>query len=210
MTAKSNLFLILIGSLSYASWLSPSCAEQKAANGPAEKPAAPAAAPAKQPQNIELIRGKLVVAVPGEWPAVKPRNKIIKYEFSIPAEEANNEPGRMTMATAGGGVEANIVRWVGQFRTADGKPLGEKDKKIERKKVAGLEVHMVDLTGDFHDKPRGPSGPTVERSEYRMLAAIIPVKKNGTWFIKCYGPQATLQGVEKPFLKMIETLNYSP
>ena len=220
MIAKPPYFLILIGSLTLASWLSPICAEQEATDSPAEKSAAAVAAPEKQPQRMELIRGKLVVAVPGEWPAVRSRNNIIKYEFSIPAEETQNGPvdtglgdrgsGRMTMASAGGGVEANIARWVGQFRDADGKPLGEKDKKIVRKKVAGLDVYLVDFMGDFHDKPRGPFGPTVERAEYRMLAAIIPVEENGTWFIKCYGPQATLEGAEKLFLAMIETMEFTP
>ena len=36
--------------------------------------------------------------------------------------------------SAGGSVEANIARWVGQFRTAAGKPLGPEDKKDDDKK----------------------------------------------------------------------------
>ena len=43
-----------------------------------------------------------------------------------------------------------------------------------------------------------------------MLAAIIPlsevaqVQGGGTWFIKLYGPKATLQAAETSFAKMVE------
>ena len=59
-------------------------------------------------------------------------------------------------------------------------------KKI---KVAGEEVHLVDLSGTFKDQ-RGPMAPAVERPKYRMLAAIIAAEPAGNYFIKFYGPRA--------------------
>ena len=155
------------------------------------------------PQVIELVKDKLALSVPGEWPVVKPRNRIVKHEFSIPAAAGDKEPGRMTIMSAGGSVDANIARWVGQFRTPAGKPLGDDDKKIEKKELGELEVHLVDLTGEFQDQPRGPFGPTVARPDYRMLAAIIHVKKSSTWFIKLYGPKQTVQAAHKQFQAMV-------
>ena len=160
-------------------------------------------------QTVELIPKVLALTIPGEWPKVKPRSRIVKHEFSVPAVKGDKVPGRMTIMAAGGGIEANIARWVGQFRDAEGKPIGEKAKKVERKKVAGLEVHVVDLMGTFQDKPRGPFGPTVERPNYRMLALIVPLEKGGTWFVKLYGPQATMKGAEKPFQEMVKSLKYT-
>jgi len=118
----------------------------------------------------------------------------------------------MTIMPSGGGVEANIARWVGQFKSSDGKLLGDDAKKIEEKQIGKLKIHLVDLTGDFQDSPRGPFGPKVSRPGYRMLAAIIPLRdpaqgqRASTWFVKLYGPQATIKAAEKEFTAMIEGL----
>jgi len=163
-----------------------------------------------EPQDIELADGKLVLPVPGDWKTVKPKSRIIRHEFSIPAAKEDKTPGRMTIMAAGGGIEANIARWAGQFQTAEGKPLGDDDKKVTEKKVGDLEVHLVDLTGTYNDSMRGPFGPKVKRPGYRMLAAIIPLKQDGTWFIKFYGPQATVKAAEKAFQKMIDGMTHAP
>ena len=161
-----------------------------------------------EPQMVELADGALLVPVPGNWQRGKPRNRIIAHEFQVPAVEKDSPPGRLTIMSAGGGVEANIARWVGQFRTADGKPLDDDAKKIDEKRVGALTVHLVDLTGTFQDKPRGPFGPTVERTDYRMLAAVSPTRQAGTWFIKYYAPQASVAEEEKNFATMITGLQW--
>ena len=161
-----------------------------------------------QPHVVELAEGKLLVQVPGNWEKVKPRSRIIVHEFKVPTAKEDTEPGRMTIMSAGGGLEANITRWVGQFKTPEGKPLGEKNKRIEEKQLGELTVHVVDLAGNFQDKPRGPFGPTVERPGYRMLAAIVPTKEDGTWFIKYYGPQKSVAEEEKNFAAMIDSFQW--
>ena len=155
------------------------------------------------PHLVELAAGKLVLPVPGEWKLVKPRNRIIQHEFSVAPVKGDEIASRMTIMSAGGGVKANIARWEGQFKTSDGKPLGDDDKRVTEKKIGDLKIHLVDLSGDFQDSPRGPFGPKVNRPGYRMLAAIIPLKEGGTWFVKLYGPQATIKSAEKSFSAMI-------
>ncbi len=157
-----------------------------------------------EPQIVKLAEGKLLLPVPGEWKVVKPRSRIVQHEFSVAAAEGDEMAGRMTIMAAGGGVQANIDRWVGQFQTAEGKPLGDDAKKIEEKKIGDQKVHTVDLTGNYQDSMRGPFGPKVNRPNYRMLAAIVPLKEQGTWFIKFYGPQATVKAAEKDFRAMVE------
>ena len=171
----------------------------------AEKPAAKGSATKSvEPQIVKLADGKLLLPVPGNWKVVKPRNRIIHHEFAIPPTKSDDAPGRMTIMPSGGGIEANIARWEGQFKSPDGKPLGDDAKKIEKKEVGDLTVHVVDLTGDYQDSPRGPFGPKVNRPGYRMLAAIVPLKEGGTWFVKSYGPKTTMKAAEKGFAKMIE------
>lgn len=157
-----------------------------------------------EPQVLKLADGKLLLPVPGNWKVVKPRNRIIYHEFAIAPAKSDDAPGRMTIMPSGGGIKANIARWEGQFKSSDGKPLGDEAKKIEKKEIGGQTVHVVDLSGTFIDSVGGPfSGKKIDRPNYRMLAAIVPLEEGGTWFIKSYGPKATMSVAQKDFEKMI-------
>ena len=101
---------------------------------------------------------------------------------------------------AGGSVEANIARWKGQFvKETDGA------MKTEETKVAGQVVHLVDFSGDYNDA-RGPFVPGVVRENYRMMAAIVVTEKLGQYFIKAYGPAATMEANKKAFHEMVQSL----
>ena len=112
--------------------------------------------------------------------------------------------GRVTIMGAGGAIDANIDRWYSQFSQPDGGSTKER-AKVKKIKVAGEEVHLVDLSGTYKDQ-RGPMAPAVERPKYRMLAAIITAGPLGNYFVKFYGPQKTVTDHEKAFLTMIEGL----
>ncbi|HEX5444854.1 MAG TPA: hypothetical protein VFW87_13540, partial [Pirellulales bacterium] len=105
----------------------------------------------------------------------------------------------------------NIKRWYGQFRQPDGGSTADQ-AKVEQKTVAGQDVTLVDVSGTYLDKPGGPfaGGKTVEREDYRMLAAIIETtqkgKKTGNYFIKLIGPRKTIAENQKAFDAMIESL----
>ena len=172
------------------------------------KTAAPSKKP--EPQLIKLAEGNLVLPVPGDWKRVKPKSRIVQHEFAISPAKEDQAPGRMTIMAAGGGIEANINRWVGQFKSADGGRLADEAKRVEKKKVGDLTVHTVDLTGTYLESMRGPFGPKTDRPNYRMLAAIVPVDGNGTWFIKAYGPQETMKAAEAGFAKMVEGATSAP
>jgi hypothetical protein len=105
---------------------------------------------------------------------------------------------------AGGGVEANVERWYGQFTQPDGGSTRER-AKVTKKKLAGHDVHLVDISGTYRDQ-RGPMAPAVERPNYRMLAAIVETDTLGTYYIKLYGPKQTIADNEKAFAAMIEGL----
>jgi hypothetical protein len=132
----------------------------------------------------------------------------VEYEYEIPSEGEDADgnpltPGRMTVMGAGGSIEDNINRWVGQFEVKG----GAKPKK-EEAKIAGQKVHLVDISGTYKDTPGGPfaGGKPVLRENYRMLAAIIATEKDGQHFIKFYGPKATVEKNEEAFKRMIDSL----
>ena len=156
------------------------------------------------PTKIQFADGNLAVDAPSTWLRKRPATSIVEYEYAIPASKGDENEGRMTLMGAGGGVEANIDRWYGQFTQPDGGNTRER-AKVKKIKVAGEEVHLVDISGTYKDQ-RGPLNPAVERPKYRMLAAIIPTKSAGTYYLKFYGPQQTVADNEQAFLKMIEGL----
>jgi hypothetical protein len=147
--------------------------------------------------------GKLTLTAPAGWKKVQPKSRIIEAEFEIPAAKGDEIAGRLTAMGAGGTVEANIDRWVAQFTGDDVKP------KIEKKSVGGSEVHVVDLTGTYKDSPGGPfaGGKTTLREDWRMLGAIIVTKDAGNYFLKLYGPKATIGENEKGFTSLVESLS---
>lgn len=162
-------------------------------------PSAPARA-----DDMELADGKLVVATPESWKKKMPRSRIIEHEYEIPPAEGDENPGRMTVMGAGGSIDDNVSRWVGQFDLKGGKP------KKEETKIAGQKVHLVDLSGTYKDTPPG-AGPfsgakPILREDYRMLAAIIATEKDGNYFIKFYGPKKTVAQNEDAFKKMLDSL----
>ncbi|REK12277.1 MAG: hypothetical protein DWQ37_12515 [Planctomycetota bacterium] len=165
--------------------------------------AAPAMAQ-KNPGTMSLAGGKLELEAPADWVRKQPRTRIVEYEFEIPAAEGDQNDGRLTVMSAGGGVEANIERWYGQFKQPDGGSTKEQ-AKVEKIAVADQEVYLVDISGTFSDR-RGPFAPAVERPDYRMLAAIIPTAGGGDQFIKFYGPAKTVAENQQAFRKMIDGL----
>ena len=170
--------------------------------------AARAADEEKKPEQIVLGEGKIKLDVPSGWKSEKPRTRIVDFEFSIPAVEDDAIDGRVTVMGAGGSVDANIGRWIAQFVQPDRTATSERTIREERK-IAGQVVHLVDITGDFKDQPRGPFGPTVMREKYRMLGAIITTDKLGQYFVKVYGPRRTIAENEEAFKKLINSLQVS-
>jgi hypothetical protein len=160
----------------------------------------------ENPAVMKLAGGKLQLTAPESWVRKRPQTAIVEHEFSIPAAKDDKAEGRLTVMAAGGGVEANIDRWYGQFSQPDGGNTRDR-AKVQKIKVGGEEIHLVDLSGTFKDQ-RGPMAPAVERPKYRMLAAIIPTKNAGTYFIKFYGPERTVADNEKAFVSMIEGLEH--
>ena len=160
----------------------------------------------ENPAVMKLADGKLQLTAPGSWTRKRPQTAIVEHEFAIPPSKDDKAEGRLTVMAAGGGVEANIDRWYGQFTQPDGGSTRDR-AKVQKIKVGGDEVHLVDLSGTFKDQ-RGPMAPAVERPKYRMLAAIIPTKNAGTYFIKFYGPERTVADNEKAFVGMIEGLQH--
>ncbi len=105
----------------------------------------------------------------------------------------------------GGGVEANIQRWLGQFLGADGRPLRAADAKRTQRTVNGIEVTTLDVAGTYLFKPFPMARQAVEKPGYRMLA-VIARGPDAPIFFKLTAPRETAAAAEAAFHKMIDSL----
>ncbi|MEX2174421.1 MAG: hypothetical protein WD872_08665 [Pirellulaceae bacterium] len=154
-------------------------------------------------RGFTIGEGKIAFTAPEGWVKKEPRSRIVEAEFEVPAVKDDKAAGRLTAMGAGGSVESNVERWVGQF-VADGEAVKPQTDKLT---VDGAEVHIVSLQGTYKDSPGGPfaGGKTVLRENYRMLGAICKTE-SGNYFLKLYGPQATVDANEKAFRSLVESM----
>ena len=155
-------------------------------------------------RTVSLADGKLTLTAPEGWTKKPPASRIVEAELATPPAKGDETPGRLTAMGAGGSVEENITRWAKQFPGEGGAAA---KPKLDKLSVGGAEVQIVDLSGTYEDKPGGPfAGKGVMRENYRMLGAIIQTKDAGNYFLKLYGPKATIGEAEKGFHEMIKSL----
>jgi hypothetical protein len=149
--------------------------------------------------------GGLTWTAPAEWKSQGER-PMRAATYSIPAAKGDSEPAELAVfffgAASGGGVEANVKRWIDQFQKADGTSAA-KDAKVKKETIAGLPATAVDVKGTY----MGGSmmGPSTPKPGYRLLGAIVE-GPGGNVFFKLTGPEKTVSGAEKPFRKLLDGL----
>jgi len=160
---------------------------------------------AAEGNTFTIGEGKLELTAPANWTKKEPASRIVEVEFAVPPAKGDENPGRLTAMGAGGSVESNIDRWVGQFAGEGG---GAAKPKRDKTTVSGANIEVIDLAGTYKDSPAGPfaGGKTINRENYRMLGAIIQTKDRGNYFLKLYGPKATIDENEKGFQEMVKSL----
>ena len=157
----------------------------------------------KPSASIELASGALSLTAPEGWESVPPRSGMLEHEMKLPAPEgAEIADGRLTIMAAGGSIQANLSRWVGQFQGTEG-GADRSGAKIEEAEADGMKVTLFDHSGTFMQSAGGPFGPKTPMSDYRMLAAIVETGVAGNYFIKLTGPQEVLDPNAEAFREMV-------
>ncbi len=104
----------------------------------------------------------------------------------------------------GGSADANVKRWIGQFRTADGKPA-DALAKIASRTIKGIKVTTVDITGTHLFKAFPMARQATPKPGYRLIGAIAEGPEAPIFF-KFIGPRKTVTAGEADFQKMLDSL----
>ena len=132
---------------------------------------------------------------PDGWKKVEPSSSMRAAQYRL-----DGEGGAATLAiyhfgSGGGGVKANIDRWIGQFEGPDGGSLRE-EATTKVRRVDEVKVHLVEVTGTY--SPGAGMGAGQTRKDQRMLGAIAEAP-GGLVFFKLLGPKETVAAHEKEF-----------
>ena len=149
----------------------------------------------------------LKFTAPTGWISVTPNLSMRTAQYRLPRVGGDLEDAEMVVyyfQGGGGGVQANVDRWIGQFSNPDGSPANDV-AKISKKTIHGIPVTTVDVAGTYSGA-MGPMGASSEgKTNYRMLAAVAEAD-NGPWFFKLTGPAKTVAKWEPSFQSFIDSI----
>jgi len=104
----------------------------------------------------------------------------------------------VSVSRAGGSADANIQRWIAQF-----KDLG-RDTRAE-KIVHGLQVVTVDIAGTYVGGGMTMGGPSDPKHDWAMVGAIVE-SRSPPYFFKMTGPAAAVHAARPGFDSFLESV----
>ncbi len=156
------------------------------------------AAPSSQVPGTESARAPgapLVFEPPADWAVEQPTSGTRKAQYKLPHAEGDTQDAECVVyffgSMGGGGVEQNIDRWCSQFEQPDGRASKDLLVRSERR-VAGMPVHEVELSGTYVAETSPGSGVRVNEPGFHLLAAILE-SDHGAYYVKLTGPGKTVK-----------------
>ena len=149
--------------------------------------------------------GGLRWTAPPGWKLGPEKSSMRAATYLIPAANGDKEGGECAVfKNIGGGVAANINRWILQFKQPDGSSSEAKAKQ-KKETVNGLQVTTVDLTGTFKGGGMAMGQESTEKPGYRLLGAIVETPQ-GDVFFKLTGPAKTIASAEADFQSLLKSI----
>ncbi|MBI1345216.1 hypothetical protein GC163_02890 [bacterium] len=133
----------------------------------------------------------ITLTIPAGWEERPVASDMIQAEYRIAGEGG---PARMTLSSAGGGIEANLERWQSQFQRSPNDPSPARETVM----VDGREAVLIELQGTFTDGFSG-KGPQPDSC---MLGAIIPTGP-ANFFLKLTGPKSSVIPQREAFRQLL-------
>lgn len=202
------------GLVALAALLATGCGRNTSSTPPPETtpaPSASAASPSATPAGGSTASGAITAGglrwqAPASW-GLQPERPMRAATYTVPKAAGDPEDGEVSVfyfgPNDGGGVQANIDRWIGQVKQPDGS-ASAKLAKIE-KVQAGVPLTTVDVSGTF----LATSGPmmqvSAEKPGFRVVGAIAEGPQ-GAVFFKFTGPEKTVTENAPAFLEMVKAI----
>ena len=145
---------------------------------------------------LEFAVGAFKFERPSGWNWIVPSSAMRKAQLQIGGE--GNDPAEVTFfhfgSGQGGGIQANVDRWVGQFQDGEHSNF--------EKTFGGTRVVFVTAEGTFFSGM--PGGALTPKPNYGLRGAILEHPEKGDVFVKMTGPKSLVASVAAQFDAMIQ------
>jgi hypothetical protein len=153
--------------------------------------------PPGDPHPAEAEGEDLAWQAPPRWQSVPNASSMRLATYRVPRAPGDSEDGDVSVTRAGGSVDANVERWIGQFDEAS-----QKTAKKVTKKMSGFAVTIVEVNGTFG----GGMGGGGSKPGWGLLGAIVSTP-GMPYFFKITGPSKTVASARAELESMLGTLS---
>lgn len=154
--------------------------------------------PAAETKEVKIE--DITLNAPATWKQEPPANRLRLAQFKIPAVEGDKEPAELVVSSfpgGGGGIDANLERWVKQFQ-GEGRKV-----KITFGACPQGEYYFSEISGTYNRSIGPPiAGRTEAVPGSRSLGVILVVAKGDAkeaYFLKLTGPDKTVAAAAEGF-----------
>lgn len=171
---------------------------------PASTPARDAAA--MQPGTGQAVLAGVAYAPPADWQDLGPSNmRVAQYRLAPVAGDP--APAEVNVfyfgADSGGGVDANLQRWIGQMVMSDGSDPAAAAQRSSFT-ADGMQGHVVMLDGTYKSGGGPMMGGETKMLEGYRLVGVVLEGPEGSLFFKLTGPVATAKAMESQLMAMVQ------
>lgn len=144
--------------------------------------------PGSMPPAASAPETTLVWKVPPRWQTAANPSSMRIATYHVPRAPGDDADADVSVTQAGGTVEANVDRWIGQFG-----PEAKKNAKQTTRKIAGFDVTIVEVEGAYNGgmSGTGMSDPKAPVGKAALLGAIVATP-GMPHFFKITGPSKTV------------------
>jgi len=153
-----------------------------------------------------MLAAGLTFTTPEGWRQSAPASSMRVAEFTLPRAAGDAEDAILIVyyfGGQGGGVDANMQRWIGQMQQANGQPSSASARK-ESRKVNGLAVTLVDVSGTYVAEMSPGAANRNNKPHFRLRAGVVETPK-GPYFIKLTGPEKTVTKWDRAFDQFVSS-----
>ena len=156
--------------------------------------------------NTAFQKSSLKFTVPAGWAEEERTSSMRVAQYRLPKAVTDTDDASLVLyyfgQNQGGSAAANVERWVGQMKQAEGG-----SPKQESLEVNGLKVTTVDVAGTYVAETAPGSGTFHNKPGYRLRAAVVETP-NGSYYVKLVGPEKTVTQWNESFLSFIKSFEF--
>ncbi len=150
-----------------------------------------------RPTDIRGPEAALTWKAPPRWQLVPSASAMRIATYRIPRASGDGADPELSIIRAGGTVDANADRWVGQFDAA-----AQKTAKRSTRKVGNLDVTIVEVKGTYSG---GMTQEPTPSSDWALVGAIVSTPETPHFF-KLTGPAKSVAAARGEFDALVASL----